>query len=231
MRRAAAAACVAALLAPACGTEPQAPPRTIRFITEDGVELAGDLHGEGEAGVVLAHMFPTDRSSWEDFADLLDDEGYLALNFDFRGYGGSGGSKDIALIWQDVLAAAGALRERGARRVAVIGASMGGTAALVAASRTDLDAVVTLSAPSTFMGISAPPEVLQAVDEPKLFVAAQSDGQAAATAQSFYTQASGAKRLEIVSGSEHGTDLLEGGQAEIVRMHVLNFLRSQVPAA
>jgi dienelactone hydrolase len=130
-------------------------------------------------------------------------------------------------MWRDVVAAAEALRSRGARRVVVVGASMGGTAALVAASRTELDGVVTLSAPSTFMGIAAPPEVLGAVDEPKLFIAADGDGQAAITAQDFYVRASGAKRVEIVTGSDHGTELLEGTQGETVRMHIMSFLRKR----
>ncbi len=189
------------------------------------MELAGDLRGDGDTGVVLAHMFPADRTSWDEFASLLAAQGYLVLNFDFRGYGDSAGTKEIGDMWRDVLAAADEVRHRGAASVVVIGASMGGTAALVAAARAELDGVVTLSAPSVFMGIAAPPEVVAAVDEPKLFIAAQGDGQAATTAQAFYDVAPGAKRLEILNGDEHGTDLLEGGQAEVARMRILDFLR------
>lgn len=231
MRRAALAAGIVALVGSACGGPETAPPRLVQFTASDGVGLAGDLRGEGPTGVVLAHMFPADRTSWDEFAELLAGEGFTVLNFDFRGYGDSKGTKELAEIWQDVLAAVEVVRGRGAQQVVVIGASMGGTAALVAAARTDLDGVVTLSAPSTFMGLAAPPEVVQAVDEPKLFIAAQGDAQAAATAQDLYTQASGAKRLEIVTGTDHGSDLLSGGQAEVVRMHILTFLRTQGPPA
>jgi hypothetical protein len=38
-----------------------------------------------------------------------------------------------------------------------------------------------------------------------------------------------AKRLEIVNGSEHGTELLEGGQAEVVRRLILDFLATLGP--
>jgi uncharacterized protein len=223
MRRAAAVAAVAALVAAGCAGEP-APGRVVRFSTDDGVELAGDLRGSGPTGVVLAHMFPTDRSSWAEFGSHLADRGYRSLAFDFRGYGDSGGAREIPEIWRDVLAAAEALRARGARRIVLVGASMGGTAAMIAASRAEVQGVVTLSAAGTFMGLSAPPEILQAVDEPKLFLAAQGDGSAAATAQTFYDTASGAKRLEIVTGSDHGTDLLEGQQGETVRRLILEFL-------
>jgi uncharacterized protein len=223
MRRAAAVAAVAALVASACAGDP-APGRLVRFSTADGVELAGDLRGSGSTGVVLAHMFPTDRASWAEFGSLLADRGYRSLAFDFRGYGASGGEREIPEIWRDVLAAAEELRDRGARRIVLVGASMGGTAALIAAARSEVTGVVTLSAAGTFMGLTAPPEVLQAVDEPKLFIAAQGDGSAAATAQTFYDTASGAKRLEVVTGADHGTDLLEGRQGETVRRVILEFL-------
>lgn len=223
MRRAAAVATVVALLLAACD-DGGAPGRLIRFQTEDGVTLAGELRGSGPTAVVLAHMFPADRTSWADLASLLADRGYRSLALDFRGYGDSEGEKDIPDIWRDVLAAIEALEDRGARRIVLVGASMGGTASLIAASRTEVQGVLTLSAATTFMGLSAPPEVLQAVDEPKLFIAAEGDGSAAATAQGFYDTASGAKRLEIVTGEDHGTDLLEGRHGEAVRQMILEFL-------
>jgi pimeloyl-ACP methyl ester carboxylesterase len=221
--RAAAIATLAALLLAACG-DGGAPGRVIRFRTEDGVSLAGELRGSGPTGVVLAHMFPTDRTSWSDLATLLGERGYRSLAVDFRGYGDSGGERDIPEIWRDVVAAIDALRDRGVQRVVLVGASMGGTASLIAASRTEVQGVVTLSAAGTFMGLSAPPEVLQAVDEPKLFVAAEGDGSAAATAQTFYDTSSGAKRLEIVTGEDHGTDLLEGRHGEAVSRLIFDFL-------
>ncbi|HEX2026044.1 MAG TPA: alpha/beta fold hydrolase [Actinomycetota bacterium] len=228
MRRLAAASL--ALWLAGCGAAPAVESRTIRFPAEDGAQLVGDLRGVGPAGVVLAHMYPEDRASWEGFAEVLAGEGFRVLSFDFRGFGDSDGPRDIPEAWADVLAAAEELRRRGARRVVVVGASMGGTAALVAASRSDLDGVVTLSAPSTFMGITASEDVVAAIDEPKLFVAAEGDGQAALTAQRFYVQAPGAKRVEIVTGDEHGTELLDGRQSQVVRMTVLSFVRTNAQA-
>jgi pimeloyl-ACP methyl ester carboxylesterase len=224
MRRAAAASILAILLAACAGGEEPPLGRTFRFDTEDGIELTGEIRGSGGAGIVLAHAFPADRGSWAEFADYLQGKGYLTLTFDFRGYGDSAGERDIPEIWRDVLAAASALRERGADRIVLVGASMGGTASLIAASRADVNGVVTLSAPTTFMGLSAPPEVLAAIDEPKLFVAAEGDDSAPESAQALYELSSGAKRIEIVTGESHGTELLEGGQAEVVRNVILQFL-------
>jgi hypothetical protein len=98
VRRAVAAVCLA-LLAAGCGGEASSPPEPIRFTTEDGIELAGDIRGGGSTAVVLAHMFPANRTSWADFASILAEEGYLALNFDFRGYGASDGTRTIPELW------------------------------------------------------------------------------------------------------------------------------------
>ena len=115
----------------------------VTFTTDDGIKLAGRLFGpdDATAGVVLAHMLPADQSSWYDFAQRLGAMGYRALTFDFRGYcpggdaGCSEGERAIAGIWQDVLAAKDFLVEEGVTRVALVGASMGGTASLVAAAQ------------------------------------------------------------------------------------------------
>jgi pimeloyl-ACP methyl ester carboxylesterase len=227
MRRAAAVLSLALLLAPACGTGGPSEARrveTVRFTTDDGLDLAGELRGEGDVGVVLAHMFPTDRESWSSFAALLAERGFFTLAFDFRGYGDSEGDREISEIWRDVVAAVRAVRDRGAARGGVIGASMGGTAALIAATRERVDGVATLSAPSVFMGLSATPDTLAMLTTPKLFVAADGDGVAAQTAQAFYQRSPPSKRVEIVTGTEHGTDLLEGRQSERVRRLLLDFL-------
>jgi pimeloyl-ACP methyl ester carboxylesterase len=228
MRRAVAAACVAVLLGPACGRDPgrpEVPSGTIvNFTTEDGVELTGELRGDGPTGVILAHMFPTDRTSWGPLAHELAGRDTTTLAFDFRGYGDSEGTREIPDIWRDVLAAIAFLRERGIDRIVLIGASMGGTAVLIAAAREDVQAVITLSAASTFMGLLAPPEALRGIDEPKLFIAAQGDGSAAATAQQFYAESPPPKRVEIVNGDQHGTELLETGQSEAVRSLILSFI-------
>ena len=125
-------------------------------------------------------MRPADQTSWWDFAKDLADEGYLVLTYDFRGYcpGGDGGcsegEQDLGAIWQDVR---GGDRvhplSRGASGVVLIGASMGGTASLVAAAQdgVDVDVVVTLSAPAAIEGMDADADVLTRVIAAKLFIA------------------------------------------------------------
>jgi pimeloyl-ACP methyl ester carboxylesterase len=215
--------------------------RAVSFESIDGVRLAGRIFGpEGAiAGVVLAHMKPADQCSWFDFAAQLGDMGYRTLTFDFRGYcpggdaGCSEGNKDISAVWQDVAGAVGFLRTEGVRRIGLVGASMGGTASLVYASQSgaDIDALVTLSAPDAIEGLTAGPGVLQTVSAAKLFLAGNVDGDAATTAQAFYSETLQPKRVEILTTADHGTEILEGNQAEIARNLIASWLGQHVPVA
>jgi len=222
---------------PACGggSEPSAPPagsRPVSFTSSDGVELEGRLSGGGTVAVVLSHMYPADQSSWWPFADALSDEGYLVLTYNFRGYcpggeaGCSEGPKDIAEIWRDVLGAISFVRSQGAKRVMLIGASMGGTASLIAAGQeeADVSAVVTLSAPTSFGGLAVDADGLAAVGAAKLFIAGVGDGSAAASAEDLYERSPPPKRLEILTTDDHGTDILSGNQAGPVRTLILEYL-------
>ena len=77
--------------------------REISFLTEDNIKIAGRLFGKSETAIILSHMYPTDKSSWDDFANELMQNGYQALTFDFRGYGKSEGKKEIDKIQKDQL--------------------------------------------------------------------------------------------------------------------------------
>lgn len=209
------------------------------FTATGGAELEGRLfEAEGAtAGVVLAHMQPADQTSWFDYAETLADDGYRTLTFNFRGYcpggdaGCSSGRTDPSLAWRDVQAAVRFLRSTGVARIGVIGASLGGTAALVAAAQPSsrVGAVATLSAPVSIAGLVATPETLVAVTSAKLFVAGNGDATAAADAQSLYDLSVPPKRVEILPSEDHGTDLLEGNQGPNVRQLLQTWLAQFLP--
>jgi pimeloyl-ACP methyl ester carboxylesterase len=245
--RSSAAIAVVVLALSACG--PSSPPpssgsRPVSFTASGGVELEGRIfEAEGaSAGIVLAHMQPADQSSWFEEAETLADEGYRTLTFNFRGYcpggdaGCSGGETDLAMLWRDVQAAVRYLRSTGIPRVAVIGASMGGTAALVAAAQPGarIGAVATLSAPMAIGGLAVTPETLVAATSAKLFVAGNGDVTAADDAQRMYDLSVPPKRVEIVPSDDHGTELLDGNQGPNVRrllsVWLAQFLPVQAPA-
>ena len=202
--------------------------RTASFTTEDGIALRGRLVGKSSTGVVLAHMFPTDQSSWWDFAQILADNGYMALAFDFRGYGESDGEKELDLIHLDVQAAIEFLEEEGATRLFLIGASMGGTASLKVADQQGVHGVVSLSAPSEFAGLDLKDDHIPG---PVLLIATERDRSATHSIDSMIKagifQDPDLVEKVIYEGSrDHGTDIVSGDYEAAAKARILSFLGS-----
>ena len=119
----------------------------VRFTTDDGVTLSGWLIPAGRktsAVVVLMHGFSWHRLPWlSAFVPWLQRR-YHVLQFDFRGHGDS----DDALITlgtleqRDVAAAVHFLAGRGLGPIALMGISMGGSVAIMAAPDLPVAAVV-----------------------------------------------------------------------------------------
>src|SRR5262249_15548358 len=148
----------------------------LRFANSEGTRLVGYELGRGPRGVVLAHMYGGDACQWSDYAPALAKSGYHVLAFDFHGYGLSpAGPREHDI---DVRAAAAELRALGAKRVVLIGASMGGTAVLSAASGLTPPpaAVVSLSGPAAFDFMTTLDKVA-GLRMPKLFAVGSGDVQ------------------------------------------------------
>jgi dienelactone hydrolase len=122
----------------------------------DGATVYGVEVGTGTTGVVLGHQYASNHCEFMDFARELAAAGLRALTIDFRYNGASTGGNSSRLDL-DVVAAAARLRADGATRIELVGASMGGTAVLVAASEITppVDGVVSLSGPTFFRGMNA----------------------------------------------------------------------------
>ena len=183
-----------------CGAEGV---QAVTVTTAEGTEVQGALVGQGETGVVLGHQFRSDFCSWVPFAQELARRGVGALAINFA---------SIALD-EDMIAGAEELRRRGAKRILLVGASMGGTAALVAAAKSDADGVASVSGPREFSGLDALPAV-RTLDVPALFLVARQDGRFAGDARRLYRATSARdKTLVVTSGFEHGTELLQDPKA------------------
>ena len=132
------------------------------------------------------------------------------------------------MIDRDVEAAIDFLVIRGEERIILIGASMGGTAALIVGiRRPETAGIAALSAPPVFMGLDST-EAIRSLSVPSLFMAAENDGSAAFSAEEFADTAMKAGSdsfLLVVPGRDHGTRLLEGEQADPVRTELLGFIR------
>jgi pimeloyl-ACP methyl ester carboxylesterase len=200
-------------------------PQSVDFKATDGVPLRGYLFGKGPTGVILAHMYPADQKSWFPFARRLAEKGYLAMTFDCRGYGESGGNKVIAEIDRDLEGAYRFVQPK-VKKIFLLGASMGGTAAIRVAARNPTTGVVSLSAPMAFKGLDAG-EAIGKIEVPCLFVSAEGDKYAYKAAHEFHEAAKSPKRqLLIVPGPEHGTRLFGSPSGEKVEKAILDFLET-----
>jgi fermentation-respiration switch protein FrsA (DUF1100 family) len=110
----------------------------------DGISLAGDFtRRDGETkkrlpGIVVAHGFAGAR--YPALAEHLASLGYGVLSFDFRGYGKSAGVRGTVLPHEQVSDIKNAVTWLSAQpeidpnRIAVIGSSLGGSIAIMAAA-------------------------------------------------------------------------------------------------
>jgi dienelactone hydrolase len=223
-------ACLAALLAAVTGaagheaTDPCIQPgdTPVHMKTKDGVSLYGVEVGTGTTGVVLGHQYFSDHCEFVAFARELAGLGYRALSIDFRGNGLSGTGRSNRLDL-DVGAAVAHLRAEGATRVKLVGASMGGTAVLVAGSwiRPAVDGIVSLSGPYYFRGMNA----LRAVKRSKVpvrFLVSRDDRPFAANATELMRRAAAQdKAILRYSAAGHGSSILTVPSAHA---YVLAFL-------
>jgi dienelactone hydrolase len=223
-----------------CGP-PDAKATLVRFKAADGTSLNGVLVGNGPAGVVLAHEYPDDLCGSWPFADYLARKGLRAFAIDLRCFGRSACPQGDARgrVVDDLAAAVAELRRRGATRVALVGASMGGAAVLIAATRVQppVAAVVSLSAetdPTSLVGgipLNAGAAVTQ-LRVPTMLVVATHDNyvSVAETRAMYQAVKSGGKRIEVLTGSfdgRHGWQLLTdpaGGESTPVAAKVAAFL-------
>jgi pimeloyl-ACP methyl ester carboxylesterase len=201
----------------------------VSFPTQDGGTIYADLYGKGDRGVVLAHGGRFNKESWEKQARTLAAAGFCVLAIDFRGYGQSRGPGDSnplsAPLHLDVLAAVRNLRKGGAKTVAVVGGSMGGSAAGDASMESwpgEINRLVLLgSAPN------GPAEKLKAAT---LFIVARDDANEAGPRlpgiRAQYEKAPEPKELIVLDGSAHAQYLFETNQGERVMHEILRFLSS-----
>jgi len=106
------------------------------FTGAAGNRLVADVYGEEGPLVLLLHGGGQTRHAWRETADRLARSGWMAYALDQRGHGDSewvaGGSYAFTDFAADVAAVADALAARAGRPPVVIGASLGGIAALLA---------------------------------------------------------------------------------------------------
>jgi pimeloyl-ACP methyl ester carboxylesterase len=111
-------------------------PETIRIPVAPDVEIVADVAGpRGAPTVILGHGGGQTRHSWDKAEEQLAAAGYFAINYDLRGHGDSDWSKDGDYSLESRADDLAAIALHGSRPFALVGASLGGITAMVAASR------------------------------------------------------------------------------------------------
>ncbi len=185
--------------------------------------LGGYVLGNGSRVVVLAHQSDGDSCQMLPLARRLTAVGYRSLAYDSAGSASSAGPPPAG--WtraDDVTAAVGYARDHGARRVYLLGASMGGYAVLGAnmSLRPPADAVVSLSAPATYPDGGKPVDVRH-FKSPLLLVVARGDSAFLGSNRAFARQ-DNKSVLRVLPGANHGVDMVD----ERVWKSIAEFLRA-----
>jgi predicted alpha/beta-hydrolase family hydrolase len=185
--------------------------REVQFTTPDGATRSGRRFGDGRVAIVLSHMGrPGDRQDdWASFAGELARRGYRVLTYQRR--------DAFEEVWQDVLGAAGYLRDHGADKVIAAGASIGAMASLYAAERptSNLDGVIWLAGILQGSGYDFQKADVAEIACPMLFISGDQDRYGAAeAARRLHGWTTAPSQLLILPTDRHGTDVFdEGGPA------------------
>jgi uncharacterized protein len=199
-------------------------PRTVAFVTQDGVTLRGQIYGGKSKVAVVCSWIPS--SSWDPLARYLAARGYMVLTYEYRGLA------DLALLERDMQAAFTFVQKEGATTIVSVGASIGGThtARLAAKRHPPFIVGVAISSPVSYGNVEISDEELRSITMPFLFLNSEGDTFIQDTRHMFATVKSSSKELHIYSGAAHGGYLLDTEHKDEMIQHIGNFLLAHAPA-
>lgn len=151
-----------------------------------------------------------------------------ALTYRWRGCRESGGVNEAELrkFVDDLRGAINFMRDRGAQRIILVGASLGGCASAKLTVEMGADALVVFASPAEIPQFDFVVEAGDvASDIPKLFLTAEKDRQVPLAAmQSLFDLAAEPKEWQTYPGTAHGTDLFNTEYGEDAQQRILEFI-------
>ncbi len=232
--------------------------KVVNFQTKDGVKIIGDffsarggsqpkadqpLAGAKSSGgdakslksIILLHILPGDRRDFNEFAELLWQNGYNVLNIDERGHGESEAWAGEMGSWQeftqadydkmiyDVEAATEWLKARiSDTEIAVVGASIGANLAFLYGAKVQPKIIVALSPGIDYHGIKA--EIASRNFRKNLLIATSRDDAYSFESSEKLFEISAAAKKEIIKYEDagHGTRMFFS-EPEL-KQRILDFL-------
>jgi alpha-beta hydrolase superfamily lysophospholipase len=216
----------------ACGTTEGLSATPMWLRTADRVRLYAVEAGTGSTVIVLAHEGRDDLcGSWLPYAARLVRSGFRTLMFDFRGNGHSESVADPKALRldRDLDAAVTRAWTGETRQVFLIGASLGGAAAVQNGASLHVDGIVSLSGTRIWPGFGINHYAsLPRLRVPFLYLGTTDDSAAPAKeARDIYGRVgSQDKRIVLYRGSLHGTAFVDYAPfAPQARALILRWLR------
>jgi alpha-beta hydrolase superfamily lysophospholipase len=217
--------------------------KIVNFQTKDGVKIVGDFFsaqggsasGGDKKSILLLHILPGDRRDFNEFAELLWQNGYNVLNIDERGHGDSEAWAGEVGSWQeftqadydkmiyDIEAAADWLKNKiFGTELAVIGGSIGANLALLYGAKAQPKVVVALSPGVDYHGVKT--EIASRNFRQSFLIVASRDDSYSFESSGRLFEISGAKNKEFIKYefAGHGTRMFNS-EPEL-KQRILDFL-------
>lgn len=199
----------------------------VKFNTPDGATINGELYGSGDTAVIFSVMGDC-SPGWREFAQLTAAQGIMTLTYLWRGCRESGGvdEEGIQKFVDDLRGAIAFMREQGAQKIILVGASLGGCASAKLTVESQADGLIV---------VASPPEISQwgftitaenvASDIPKLFITAKEDDTVPLEAtQELFNLAAEPKEWKTYPGTAHGTELFDTQNKAEFEQAILEFI-------
>lgn len=204
---------------------------SVTFDTPDGVTINGELYGSGDTAVIFSVMGNCDPG-WREFAQLTAAQGLTALTYLWRGCreNGSVDEAEIQKFVDDLRGAIAFMRARGAQKIILVGASLGGCASAKLTVESQADGLVVVASPPDIeqWGFAIETGDMNS-DIPKLFITAKEDDTVPVEAtQELFNLASEPKEWKTYPGTAHGTELFDTQHKDEFQKTIQEFILSVV---
>ena len=199
-----------------------------RWRTLDVASLSAAALGEGRDGVVFLNETGNDSCPWVALAQAIAAHGARVALFEYRSVDASHEAGAV----RDALAVAAAVTKPGGRS-ALVGASLGGRVVFEAAARQPgrIGAIVSLSGERTVLDYHDILPAARRVRAPLLYIGSEQDGLTDGARQPRQLHRAVRSRVNesvLVSGSQHGTDLLSGEEGRRLSARIERFVTTQL---
>ncbi len=175
-----------------------------------GQLVGGRLYGHGKIAVILASRGGYSRDEWNQYAQILADEGFTALTIGSQDSEG----QTVTYVYYAILF----LRENGFKHILCVGASNGASGCAFNAKEPEIEGIVLI----TYHGNAN----LSKSTLPKLFLGAELDRTYRPISEEQFERAAEPKRIIIVPGTSNTGPSLLDTPGQNLREQFLEFLKS-----